>query len=306
MTITVEHTYTDLTIDPDTEVLRFPPEVKGIKPGSLDHLTKLHTIWWGVNMMDPIEPGTIPDRPIVLFMPEHYPHQIGDTVPAIVAVCIHTGSVYFSRPSNLPTRSIFFSYAGGSCYSFPTGLHISTFQCSEYDCNGAIAVYRSPDNVFKPTGSPGIDTFSDYWDAVSETEPISPHLKRKHDWSLMTYKERTLEQIFTSMAVSKQSAPIEPTPTGPPKIKPVLDYARLQELKCTSDKVALERLSAEALSLSIKIKSEIEQASTDGTLSSYFYSHAVLPSDAKLVDMVREYLPCLNITLNGGMMRVRV
>lgn len=390
MSITVKSTYTDLTIDPNTEVLRFPSEVRGILPRSLDHLTNLHTIWWGPDMMDPIEPGTIPDRPIVLFMPKRYPHQITDNVPARVAICIYSGSIDFSKPSNLPSRPIFFSYGGGErCYGFPGGLHVSRFQCSEYGCKGAVVVYRSSDDKFTARGSPTINTFADYWNAMPKPEPkpkpaptmtkfdrkrlkfqqkwdaiktksdlhralmtelravtakrdlhralmlelravtakrasidikpimiepTSDYLKRKQKWDSMVYKERIRNQTLSTKPVvgsapkpsPEPAALIEPISTDSGKIEPVLDYAKLQELKAVSDKIALKRLSATALSLAFKIKKEIELASTNGTLASYYYSRSVLPCDTKLVNIVREYLPCLAVTFEGGMMRVRV
>lgn len=74
-TITVGKTYTDITFDADAELIEFPDSVYGcIRPGSLDHLTKLRKIRWGVSMTDLIEPGTFPKQCIALLLPASYKH----------------------------------------------------------------------------------------------------------------------------------------------------------------------------------------------------------------------------------------
>lgn len=66
----------DITVDPDTIKLVFPDTAQGsIKPGSLDHLTKLEVIIWGKNMTGLIEPDTIPDD-CWLVLRESYKHLV--------------------------------------------------------------------------------------------------------------------------------------------------------------------------------------------------------------------------------------
>ena len=76
MTVTVGPTYLDISVDPDTTKLVFPDEACGsIRPGSLNHLTKLETIVWGNNMTDLIEPGTVPNG-VSLVLRESYGHPV--------------------------------------------------------------------------------------------------------------------------------------------------------------------------------------------------------------------------------------
>ena len=76
MTVTVGPTYLDITVDADTVNLVFPDEAQGsIRPGSLNHLTKLEIIVWGKNMIDLIEPGTIPNG-VYLVLREEYKHSV--------------------------------------------------------------------------------------------------------------------------------------------------------------------------------------------------------------------------------------
>lgn len=79
----------------------FPPEVHGsIKPGSLDHLTKVYSIEWGVNMTGLIEPGTIPRCCTVLLLPPSYKHPITDRLgPRTIEYVHHSnlGTVQHDR-----------------------------------------------------------------------------------------------------------------------------------------------------------------------------------------------------------------
>ncbi|CAH6420039.1 Hypothetical protein MVR_LOCUS16 [uncultured virus] len=77
MTVLIGPTYTDVVIPSDAWDVSFPPTVKGsIKPGTLDGLTNLSYIDWGVNMTGLIEPGVIPDRYITLLLPKTYKHPL--------------------------------------------------------------------------------------------------------------------------------------------------------------------------------------------------------------------------------------
>ena len=96
MTVSVGPTYSDITVDPNTVKLIFPDEACGsIRPGSLDHLTKLEIIIWGRNMMGLIEPGTIPDG-VWLVLRESYKHSI-DLSELKPGVRIYTHALNYSQ-----------------------------------------------------------------------------------------------------------------------------------------------------------------------------------------------------------------
>ena len=162
-------TYTDITFDTYADTIEFPDSFEGsIRPGSLDSYPKLNTIFWGKNMRDPIEPEVIPDRPIVLLMPQGYQHQITDNVPSQVAVAICSHDIDFTKPDNLPSRPIFFSW--NIRVGLPMGLlfcftHSGTcgFRDADRKDLGAVAVYRTTDGCFNGRGKPTITKFSDYW-----------------------------------------------------------------------------------------------------------------------------------------------
>ena len=100
MSVTVGPTYCEVTIDPSVAKLIFPDTVCGsIRPGSLDHLSKLKTIVWGINMTDLIEPGTIPDA-VTLVLRSEYRHQVDTSKLGLrVRVWIH-GSNYQYAPTD--------------------------------------------------------------------------------------------------------------------------------------------------------------------------------------------------------------
>lgn len=60
----------------DEAYIVFPPAITGsINPRALDHLTQAEYIEWGVNMLDPIEPSTIPACCRYLLLPIGYKHD---------------------------------------------------------------------------------------------------------------------------------------------------------------------------------------------------------------------------------------
>ena len=75
MVIASNKVYLELAINSDVIDLVFPDKATGsIRPGSLNHLTKLFTIRWGNNMASLIEPGTIPPQCKALLLPANYKH----------------------------------------------------------------------------------------------------------------------------------------------------------------------------------------------------------------------------------------
>ncbi|CAH6420045.1 Hypothetical protein MVR_LOCUS18 [uncultured virus] len=89
--VAIGGTYTDVTIPAAMAVVPLPPSVRGaIKPGSLDHLTQVQTICWGVNMTGLIEPNTVPAKAISLFLPKTYKHDLAlSQFSELVQVLIH-------------------------------------------------------------------------------------------------------------------------------------------------------------------------------------------------------------------------
>lgn len=76
MTVTVTKIYTDVQVD-DEHTIIFPPTVQGsIRPGTLDHLSRVRYIRWGDNMLGEIEPGVIPKRCAALMLPAGYTHTM--------------------------------------------------------------------------------------------------------------------------------------------------------------------------------------------------------------------------------------
>ena len=76
---TTNKIYTDITIE-DEATICFPDEVVGaLRPGSLDHLTKVRNIAWGRSMTALIEPGVIPDCCTKLLLPVTYSHPIASS-----------------------------------------------------------------------------------------------------------------------------------------------------------------------------------------------------------------------------------
>lgn len=77
MTVHIGNTYIEVTISSNASDVTFPLTVKGsVRPGTFDGLSALSYIDWGVNMTGLIEPGTIPDRSIHLWLPKTYTHPI--------------------------------------------------------------------------------------------------------------------------------------------------------------------------------------------------------------------------------------
>lgn len=94
MSTSTDRTYTDICIPPNTIHFEFPAEaVGGIKPGSINWLSELPytiNIKWGLNMTQPIEPGTIPSDFVCLMLDESYKHPIDDSmIPDSVPLYIH-------------------------------------------------------------------------------------------------------------------------------------------------------------------------------------------------------------------------
>lgn len=108
MTVTIGATYTEVAIPRETTDLVFPPTVKGsIKPGTLDNLDRLQSISWGTNMTGLIEPGTIPNKPISLWLPKTYTHDLGlSQISDKVQIYVHTNYIDI-----VPEGSIFLVWA---------------------------------------------------------------------------------------------------------------------------------------------------------------------------------------------------
>ena len=100
MADTVNKIYTDITIE-DKETIRFSDEVVGgLRPKSLDYLTKAYYITWGRNMTDLIEPKVIPSCCIKLLLPISYAHPIADTkLKRNTRVYVHHTNVRYA-PTN--------------------------------------------------------------------------------------------------------------------------------------------------------------------------------------------------------------
>lgn len=103
MAVSLTKVCSDVVVQDLPGGLVFPPEVVGsIKPGSLDHLTKSDSIKWGVNMTEPIAPGTIPVCCRYLLFPETYGHAIDDIkLSSDVMVYLHHTRVHIGPSSRM-------------------------------------------------------------------------------------------------------------------------------------------------------------------------------------------------------------
>lgn len=80
MSIAVGRTYTDFSIPEETRKFEFPDTMTGsVRPGSLDEFYLLSYVKWGSNMLNAIEPNTIPLHVGVL-LDESYKHLIDDSI----------------------------------------------------------------------------------------------------------------------------------------------------------------------------------------------------------------------------------
>lgn len=95
MTVTIGSTYTTVEISADMTDIWLPATVRGsVKPGSFDHIKNLRHISWGIGMTGLIEPKTIPAKPISLFLPESYKHQLElSEIPTEVDIYIHVDQI---------------------------------------------------------------------------------------------------------------------------------------------------------------------------------------------------------------------
>ena len=100
MDISVGSTYTDFTIPEGTKYIEFPDTMTGsIRPGSLNNLKSKSYIKWGVNMLDAVQPGTIPKYSAVMF-DGSYKHPITEAiVPSGSPLYIHESNAHLG-PAN--------------------------------------------------------------------------------------------------------------------------------------------------------------------------------------------------------------
>ena len=84
MSAHIDRTYANVCIPANAIGFEYPPTATdGIRPGALDELNGRPCtidIKWGINMTDPIEPGTIPDGVRCLMLSETYKHPIDDSM----------------------------------------------------------------------------------------------------------------------------------------------------------------------------------------------------------------------------------
>lgn len=293
--IGVGPTYTDITFDTDTETIEFPDSLEGsIRPGSLDCYSKLSTIFWGKNMRDPIEPGVIPDRPIVLLMPIGYRHQITDNVPMCVAVAIYADDIKFANPINLPTRPIFFSWTLAVCPLSPAFMfyfspgYVPGFRDDDRKHLSAIAVYRAPDGYFSGKGA--ISKFSDYW-----AQPAEPTVST---YTICT-KHEDKEDVSTVPAES------EATPSSLDPV-PVLTSACVKKAQAAHLASIMPSMLKDGLELACTIKADVERAIKTGMLDDYRYVHNHKPTSSKpygradFADVMAKYLPDMRITTSAS------
>lgn len=105
MTIKVNKIYSEITVENHYYSCYPFPEgvIGGLAPGSLDHLTKVKTMRWGLNMTELIEPGVIPACCEYLVLPASYRHPIdASKLKSTTNVCIHYSNVQYA-----PTDRIF-------------------------------------------------------------------------------------------------------------------------------------------------------------------------------------------------------
>ena len=154
----------------NTTVFEFPSTYSSDPKGIFDCFPDLKTIYWGLNMNDSIEEDVVPNREILLVMPE----ESGDyltNIPEKVAVAIHANDITVSldKPSSL----IIFAWSENKNVlrnlplDFDNSIPINVFQDLEYDPKGNwfAPIFRAHDGQqFKQIQSERkIESFSDFW-----------------------------------------------------------------------------------------------------------------------------------------------
>ena len=113
-----------------------------------DHFNNIHnvkTIYWRGG--DVIKKGTIPDRRVVVFLPEGYPISgIGENLPKQVAIVLHVSSI---EQNCKPDRGVWFTWSDHYTKR-PNG-----FKDIEYDSMNRW--------IYENGNRNGINKFSDYW-----------------------------------------------------------------------------------------------------------------------------------------------
>lgn len=85
------NSYRKVVVEPNTSYLEFPRNFhERVLPGSLNNLAPNACIKWGPQMVDPIEPGIIPNTGIHLVLDPKYKHPISSNeIPPNTTLYIH-------------------------------------------------------------------------------------------------------------------------------------------------------------------------------------------------------------------------
>lgn len=230
-----------------------------------DHFNNLHnvkTIYWRGG--DVIKKGTIPDRRVVVFLPEGYPISgVGDNFPKQVAVVLHVSSINVGCK---PNRDTYFTWSDH--YT----KRVNGFKDIEYDSmNRWIRVHGAGICINK---------FSDYWrDYESDEEEL-----------VDDGKGITISQYNASFFEQGRNRSFE-------DIKPVLDLEETNRLMRESEEVRRDAMT-EAEAIAIRCREDMESLSREGMLLPDFKLE--YPIDKICVpDIVARYLSHLKVVGDG-------
>ena len=144
------------------------PNNKPIPKGFFDVFPDLKTIYWNKAPLD-----SLPNRELVVFLPEDYSHSIKN-IPEAVAVVAHSSYVTAELEHNTDLVTLFLWDNGEdpSKLLFLMGGHRNTFKDPIYDHkdNWIICVKRV-NNEFRFASPEGM-SFADYWKKEEITESV--------------------------------------------------------------------------------------------------------------------------------------
>lgn len=283
--ITVGETYTDLMFDTDAVVIEFPDSIKGgIKPGSLDHLTKLCRISWGVNMTDLIEPGTIPKQCTALLLPASYKHSYD-------ASQFRIGLWVYMHESN---------------------LEYATASSRKFNVWNETGITATPGFKWSRWGPKKSSCFDVYMCEIQRDNTVVAVPK-----TIVVASSKAIDAVVPKLVdtwVPKPINAVVPKPTDavvtdPKDIVPILTADLISEIQASSLASAMPLMLRDGRELALVIKADMEKTGRERVLSEYAYVHdrsvfSPKPYGAKdFKGIMAKYLPSMRITVaaNGDM-----
>lgn len=252
----------------NTTVFEFPSTYSSDPKGIFDCFPDLKTIYWGLNMNDSIGEDVVPNREILLVMPE----ESGDylmNIPEKVAVAIHINSISVSldRPSSL----IIFAWSENkndlTSDAFDSSIPINVFQDLEYDPKG---------NWFAPIFR------------AHDGQTMTVNLKFKQIQS-----ERKIES-FSDFWKEEEIAVVQTVTQTEDDIEVILSQSDFDEIL----KRVEEKKKEDTRVFAIKIKSDFEKFSLDPPKGEGSLSLTYPANNSIILERLSKHLPALKVTLN--------